>query len=123
MRTRLRNFRYTRPFWGGLYVLLAGLIITWLPLGPVNDIVAAGIGGFAGVLLGAVLIAMGVVILVIPKAHHLAAIVAIVLGLASYPVTNLGGFFAGMVLAVFGGCMALAWTDDKPSQRSKGIEA
>ncbi|MCE5291461.1 MAG: DUF6114 domain-containing protein [Nocardiaceae bacterium] len=123
MRTRFRNFRYTRPFWAGLCVLLAGLIITWLPLGPVNDIVAAGVGGYVGVLLGAVVIAMGVVILVIPKARHLAAIVAVLLGIASYPITNLGGFIVGMLLAVFGGCMALAWTDDKSSPRSKGIEA
>jgi hypothetical protein len=123
MRTRFRNFRYTRPFWAGLYVLLAGLIITWLPLGPVNEVVAAGIGGYAGVLLGCVLIAMSVVILLVPVQRGLAAIVAIVLGLVSYPVTNLGGFIAGMLLAVFGGCMALAWTPDISSTRSKGIEA
>ena len=121
MRTRFRNFRYTRPFWASLYVLLAGLIITWLPLGPVNDVVAAGIGGYAGVVLGAVLIAMSLVILLIPIQRGLAAIVAIVLGLASYPVTNLGGFIVGMLLAIFGGCMALAWTSDISTP--KGIEA
>ena len=125
--TGFRNFRHGRPFWGGLWVLLAGAIIAWLPLGPVTDIVTAGAGAFAGVLIGALLIAMSVLILAVPIQRNIAAVAAIVLGLVSYPLSNFGGFFAGMTLAVFGGCMALAWSPDRspatgPSHRSKGIE-
>lgn len=125
--TGFRKFRQGRPFWGGLWVLLAGAIIAWLPLGPVADIVTAGAGAFAGLLIGALLIAMSALILLVPVQRNLAAVAAIVLGLVSYPLTNFGGFFAGMTLAVFGGCMALAWSPDRspaisPSPLTKGIE-
>ena len=132
MRTRFRKLRHGRPFWAGLWVLLAGAIIAWLPLGPVTDIVTAGKGAFVGVLIGVLLIAMSALILLIPRQRTFAGVAAIALGLASYPLSNLGGFVAGMMLAIFGGCMALAWAPataipteplaHTPSQRSKGIE-
>jgi hypothetical protein len=37
-------------------------------------------------------------------------IAGVVLGILSFPASNLGGFFLGMLLAITGGSMAFAWT-------------
>ena len=38
------------------------------------------------------------------------SIAGIVLGIVSFPASNLGGLFLGMLLAIIGGAIAFAWT-------------
>jgi uncharacterized protein DUF6114 len=38
------------------------------------------------------------------------SIAGIVLGIVSFPASNLGGLFIGMLLAIIGGAIAFAWT-------------
>ena len=38
------------------------------------------------------------------------SIAGVVLGIVSFPASNLGGFFLGMLLAIIGGSIAFAWT-------------
>jgi len=40
----------------------------------------------------------------------------IVLGIVSFPTSNLGGFFIGMLLAMVGGAMAFAWEPGEPEE-------
>jgi hypothetical protein len=42
-------------------------------------------------------------------------IAGIVLGIVSFPASNLGGLFIGMLLAIIGGAMAFAWTPVEPA--------
>lgn len=114
-----RRFRWTRPFWGGVLVLFAGLEIGWLPLGPVTDIIKLGIGGLAGFLCAAILIAVGLFIWFVPSQRMVAAVVAVVVSLASFPLSNLGGFIVGMIAGMAGGCMAFGWVPDKPSRKER----
>lgn len=107
---RFREFRWTRPFWGGLFLMIGGVVIGWLPLGPITDIVKLGIGGIGGYLCALLLIAMGLTAWFQPSLRRAAGVVGVLVALVSFPVTNLGGFIVGMMLGIVGGCMVFGWT-------------
>jgi hypothetical protein len=110
-----RAWRRRRPVWGGLVLVLAGLELVTLPLsgvlihGGLKLVIYIGIGGVFGVLIGALLIACGVALLVDPVHRSFYGIAGIILGIVSFPASNLGGFFLGMLLAIIGGALGFAW--------------
>jgi hypothetical protein len=123
LRARLQRFqawRRSRPFWGGLLLILSGLELFAIPLsgvlvrGAVKLVIYIGIGGVFGVLIGALLVAAGLVIWLNPTHKTFYGIAGIVLGIVSFPASNLGGLFLGMLLAIIGGAIAFAWTPVEP---------
>jgi hypothetical protein len=78
--------------------------------GGLKLVIYIGIGGVFGVLIGALLIAAGTALLVNPVHRSFYGIAGIVLGIASFPASNLGGFFIGMLLAIIGGALGYAWS-------------
>jgi len=119
-RESWRQWRRTRPFWGGLLLSLAGLELIVIPLsgvlghGAVKLVIYIGIGGVFGVLIGALMITCGVLICVNPAHRVFYGIAGVLLGILSFPASNLGGFFIGMLLAIAGGGIAFAWTPLTP---------
>lgn len=113
---RWRAWRRSRPFWGGLLLTLAGLELFAIPLsgvlihGAVKLVIYIGIGGVFGVLIGALLIVSGLMTWFNATHKTFYGIAGIVLGIVSFPASNLGGLFIGMLLAIAGGSMAFAWT-------------
>jgi len=120
-RAEFREWRRTRPFWGGLLLAIAGIELLALPLFGVLShhaiklVIYIGIGGVFGILIGILLIAAGIMCWVNPAQRVFYGIAGIVLGLGSFPATNLGGFFLAMLLAIVGGSLAFAWTHIEPS--------
>ncbi len=124
-RERWRGWRQSRPFWGGLLLVLAGLEMVTIPLsgvlghGAIKLVIYIGIGGIFGVLIGLLLIAAGIVLWVNPAHRVFYGIAGIILGVVSFPASNLGGFFLGMLLAIMGGSLAFGWepagADEEPS--------
>jgi Family of unknown function (DUF6114) len=112
---RWRRWRRTRPFWGGVFLILAGLELLAIPLsgvlghGAIKLVIYIGIGGVFGILIGVLLIASGVLAWVNPGNRLFYGIAGVVLGILSFPASNLGGFFLGMLLAIIGGSLAFAW--------------
>ena len=111
---------------------MAGVELVLLPLsgvlvhGGLKLVIYIGIGGVFGVLIGALLIAAGTALLVHPVHRSFYGIAGIILGIASFPASNLGGFFLGMLLAIVGGALGYAWApvgDGAGPQRSPGAEA
>jgi hypothetical protein len=121
-RARFRAWRHSRPFSGGLLVLLAGVELLLIPLsgvlghGAIKLVIYIGIGGVFGVLIGLLLVAAGIIIWVNPVHRVFYGIAGVVLGIVSFPTSNLGGFFIGMLLAVIGGSLAFAWSPGEPAQ-------
>lgn len=111
-----RAWRRSRPFWGGLLLVLSGLELLAIPLsgilihGAVKLVIYIGIGGVFGVLIGILLIAAGIVMWINPGHRVFYGIAGIALGIVSFPASNLGGFFLGMLLAIIGGSIGFAWT-------------
>ena len=119
--TQWRAWRRSRPFWGGLLLVLSGLELFALPLsgvlvhGAIKLVIYIGIGGVFGVLIGVLLIVAGLVTWFNPVHKTFYSIAGVVLGIVSFPASNLGGLFVGMLLAIIGGAMAFAWTPAEPA--------
>lgn len=119
-RERWRAWRHSRPFWGGLLLILAGLELFALPLsgdlihGAVKLVIYIGIAGVFGVLIGALLIVAGLVVWFNHANKTFYGIAGIVLGIVSFPTSNLGGLIIGMLMAIVGGALVFAWTPVEP---------
>lgn len=113
-RLAFRRWRRTRPFWGAVWTGLGGFVVFFLPMAPLGKILQVGVGGIAGMAGGVVLMAMALLVLLLPSQRHTAGVIAVIAGVASFPLSNLGGLFVGMVLSVLGGSMAFAWLPEKP---------
>jgi hypothetical protein len=111
-----RDWRRSRPFWGGLLLLLAGVELIAIPLlsvlahGSVKVVIYIGIGGVFGVLIGGLLVACGLLTWFHPVQHVFYAIAGALLALGSFIATNLGGFFIGMLFGVIGASLSFGWT-------------
>ncbi|HEY2833974.1 MAG TPA: DUF6114 domain-containing protein [Sporichthyaceae bacterium] len=118
---RFRRFRRSRPFWGGLLVVIAGLELGALPIGPTDALIKAGKSAGAGLACAGLLLLMGVVILIVPSQRIVAGLIAVGASLASFVLSNLGGFVIGMLLGVLGGSLAVGWVPDLTAfPRSRG---
>ncbi|WP_435201244.1 DUF6114 domain-containing protein [Janibacter sp. GS2] len=109
-RARLRAFRRTRPFWGCLILTLAAYFIISPVLTSVSATVSMGTAAVSGWVVGAIMLAAAGVSLVAPGQRHFAAIVAMIVSVASLVLTNLGGYIIGMALGIVGSGMIFAWT-------------
>ena len=133
-----RAWRRSRPFWGGLLLLLAGLEMLLIPVtgvlarGQIKLVIYVGIGGIFGILIGALLIACALALWFNHANKTFYSIAGVLLSILSFIGTNLGGFFIGMLLGIVGGSLAFAWTptdqdpaDDfrrrPPQPRSEGV--
>ncbi|MGB8942272.1 MAG: DUF6114 domain-containing protein [Streptomyces sp.] len=109
-RRVLRGWRRTRPFWGGLLLVLGGAELLLVPLSPLTVLVSLGLGGLAAIGIGLALIAAGIFLWLLPHAHHYVSVNALILSVLSFAATNLGGFLVGMVLGIIGSAMGFGWT-------------
>lgn len=125
-RRNFRSWRGDRPFWAGLYVLLAGFPIVYFPYAHLQIghlTMAMGTPGGAGsLIIGVLLGVLGVSLWFQKHVRTFAGVAAILLGLVSIPVANLGGFLVGFLLAMIGGAMAVAWVPGEPGEE-KGAPA
>lgn len=115
-RAAFRAWRGARPFWAGLFVLLAGAEILFLALAPPALLPAMGIGGIGTWLMGALLVTAGVLLWFLPALRVLLGVAAILFTLVSLVTSNLGGFLLGALLGLIGGALACAWTP-RPAAR------
>ncbi|MEU1815600.1 DUF6114 domain-containing protein [Streptomyces roseifaciens] len=109
-----RRWRRTRPFWAGALLVLAGAEIAAMPLAPLSVLLGLGLGGIAALGIGVALVAAGLFLWFLPHTHHYVGVHAVILSVLSFAATNLGGFFAGMLLGIAGGAMGFAWTPRRP---------
>ncbi|MCD0451288.1 DUF6114 domain-containing protein [Actinocorallia sp. API 0066] len=115
---RFRLWRRTRPFWGGVFVVLAGVELISVPFAPLNVSIHQGMPGVASWLAGALLITSGALAWTHPVQRHFYGIVAMVAALASFPTSNLGGFFVGLLLGVVGAGLIFAWAPTRARERA-----
>jgi hypothetical protein len=105
-----RHWRRTRPFWGGLLILLGGAEILLSERLPIRILLHIGPEGVAGFLIPIVMIVCGFLLWFNPSQRLFYAIVAVLLSLGSWITSNLGGFIIGMLLGVVGASLAFGWT-------------
>ncbi|MGW5877702.1 DUF6114 domain-containing protein [Nocardiopsis terrae] len=111
---RFRDWRRTRPFWGGVLLIAAGVELLVAPAAqslilPIDLIIYAGIAGVSGALIALLLITLGVLGWLQPAQHVFFGLVGLMLALVSFVTSNFGGFVIGMLLGIVGGALMFAW--------------
>ena len=113
-----RSWRRSRPFWGGLLVLLAGAEILASIRAPLPVLLQVGMQGLAAYLVPVMLLLCGLLLWFSPAQRLFYAVLSIVLALSSWLTSNLGGFLVGLVLGLVGGSLAFAWTPERTPRRT-----
>ncbi|QCX75196.1 hypothetical protein C9F11_07500 [Streptomyces sp. YIM 121038] len=125
VRRAVRGWRRTRPFWGGLLLVLGGAELLVVPLSPLTVLVSLGLGGIAAIGIGIALMVAGLFLWLLPQAHHYVSVNALILSVLSFAATNLGGFLVGMLLGIVGSAMGFGWTpvpeDGQEEARRPGL--
>ncbi|WP_415951714.1 DUF6114 domain-containing protein [Streptomyces sp. KLOTTS4A1] len=125
-RIRFRNWRGTRPFWAGLFTMLSGLPIAYFPYAHVKlgnlTLAMQTTGASSAAIIGVLLVTLGLTMWF----HHIvrvfAGVAAIILGLVSFPLSNFGGFFMGLLLSLIGGGLAIAWAPGESAEQQPEAE-
>jgi hypothetical protein len=110
-----RRWRRSRPFWGGLLLLIAGLelfLSANLTLGDLE--VHMGPEGFLSYLLPLLLVLSGVLTWLTPGQRLFYGILGLLTAVYSFLGLNLGGFGLGMLIGIVGGALVLAWAPTRP---------
>ncbi|NEC87356.1 DUF6114 domain-containing protein [Streptomyces sp. SID12501] len=123
LRLQFRAWRGTRPFWAGLFVLLAGVPIMYFPYAHLTigqlTIRMSTTAGAGSLIIGVLLVVLGISLWFQKHVRTFAGTAAILLGLVSLPVSNFGGFIIGFLLALVGGALAIAWAPGEPEPDTK----
>jgi hypothetical protein len=107
---RFRQWRRHRPFWGGLFLILAGLELFFSANLTLADMeVHFGQEGYLSYLLPIILLICGALVWVTPAQRLFYGIIGLVTALYSFLGLNLGGFGVGMLIGIVGGALAIAW--------------
>lgn len=105
-----RRWQRSRPFWGGLFIILAGvemLASTRLTLNGLSF--SSGATGLLSLLIPGILVTCGVLLWLSPPQRLFYSIVAAITTVYSLIGLNLGGFFVGLLLGIVGSALAFAW--------------
>ncbi|MET7419270.1 DUF6114 domain-containing protein [Dactylosporangium sp. NPDC005555] len=104
------KWRDSRPFWGGLFLILSGLELFLSANLQLALEVHFGPTGFLSYVIPAMLLLCGVLTWLSPAQRLFYGILGTLTALYSIIGLNLGGFFLGMVLGVVGGGLAASWS-------------
>nr|WP_232247889.1 DUF6114 domain-containing protein [Kitasatospora azatica] len=120
---RFTAWRRTRPFWGGLLAILAGLPILYFPYANLTlgglTMALATTGGAGALVIGLLLIVLGITAWFQPMSRVFCGVGVTILTLISIPVSNFGGFLAGMILGLIAGGMLCAWVPLSPEDAER----
>jgi Family of unknown function (DUF6114) len=114
-----RAFRRTRPFWGGLWLALGGVVVIKLNSYPMGVAMTGGFNRSAGYILGGAMVLFALVALASPLYARLVGVLGVLAAMAAFIGSNFGGFVVGSVLGILGGSMIWGWGELGPS-RSRG---
>lgn len=107
---RFGAWRRSRPFWGGLITVVAGLELFGsgqLDFGHLH--LQFGIQGMQATILPIVLVLVGVLAWTTPVHRVFYGVIALVVSIYSLIGVNLGGFMIGTILGIVGSVWTLAW--------------
>lgn len=113
-RIAFRDWRRSRPFWGGLWCILGGALIAYGPTTAIKLILVAGTVVWAGILVGLLVLIFGLFLWFSPQNRHFLGVLAVLFSTISFITSDFGGFLLGMTLGIIGGSMGFAWVPLEP---------
>ncbi|MFJ5923467.1 DUF6114 domain-containing protein [Kitasatospora sp. NPDC092948] len=112
-RRGFRAWRRTRPFWGGLLAVIAGLPILYFPYAKLSlgglTVAMATTAGAGSLLIGLLMILLGITAWCQPIVRVFCGVATTILALISIPVSNLGGFGMGAIPGLIAGGLLVSW--------------
>ncbi|WCN81357.1 DUF6114 domain-containing protein [Micromonospora sp. LH3U1] len=111
-----RRWQRSRPFWGGLFIILAGVEMfasTRLTLNGLSF--HSGATGLVSLLIPVILVTCGVLLWLSPAQRPFYSVIAAFTAIYSLIGLNLGGFFVGLLLGMVGSALSFAWTPTRPA--------
>ncbi|MER7751339.1 DUF6114 domain-containing protein [Kitasatospora sp. NPDC097643] len=118
-----RDFRRTRPFWGGLLAMIAGVPILYFPYAHLSlgglTIAMSTTAGAGSLFIGILMILLGLTGWFQPAVRVFAGIATILLTLVSIPVSNLAGFGLALLPGLIGGGLMVSWAP-LPEPKAEG---
>jgi hypothetical protein len=123
-RARLawRRWRHSRPFWGGLFIVVAGSEILASVKAPLPVVLHVGLEGLASYLVPVIMLLCGLLLWFNPDQRLFYSIISVIMALASWITSNLGGFFVGILFGLLGGSLAFAWAPKRrDAARKRGV--
>ncbi|MEU5965469.1 DUF6114 domain-containing protein [Micromonospora parva] len=116
-----RRWQRSRPFWGGLFVALAGVEMFASTRMTINGLsFHSGATGLLSLLIPAILVTCALLLWLSPAQRLFYSVVAAVTTVYSLIGLNLGGFFVGLLLGIVGSALAFAWTPTRPAPAAAG---
>ncbi|MFF2142709.1 DUF6114 domain-containing protein [Kitasatospora sp. NPDC058190] len=120
-----REFRRTRPFWGGLLAMIAGVPILYFPYAHLTfgglTIAMSTTAGAGSLIIGVLMIILGATAWFQPAVRVFGGIATILLTLVSIPVSNLAGFGLALLPGLIGGGLMVSWAPlPEPSTQPAG---
>lgn len=107
-RLGFSRWRHARPFWGGLWTILGGSLIAYVPATAFKFVFATTTVGL-GITVGVIVAVCGLLVWLQPQLRVLLGIVIILMSLLSFITSDFGGLLLGMLLGIVGGSLAIAW--------------
>ncbi|MFD0273335.1 DUF6114 domain-containing protein [Kitasatospora sp. NPDC127111] len=124
VRRVFRTFRRTRPYYGGLLAMLAGVPIMYFPYAKLSlngmTVTMATTAGAGSLIIGILLVVLGLTAWFQPAVRVFAGVATMLLTLISIPVSNLAGFGLALLPGLIGGALMVAWA---PNPVQPGAEA
>ncbi|MGC0421685.1 DUF6114 domain-containing protein [Embleya sp. AB8] len=123
-----RSWRRVRPFWAGLFTMLAAGPILWAPYASLKagdvTVQLRQHGGISALFIGVILIMLGIATWLNPKLRIYLGIFTIIVSLVSFIVATFGGFGLGMLFGLIGGMLATSWAYvEAPPSDAEGHES
>lgn len=116
-----REWRGDRPFLGGMLLIIAGIIVGWVPIQFTLELILIG-GSYTAIgLLFAVLIFLcGVLALLRPELSTTIGVAGIAFSILSI-AGALGGLLVGLLVGIIGGSLCIAWEPLSSGQEQEPI--
>lgn len=118
-RLAFRSWRRSRPFWGGVWAILGGTVIDYVPATAFKFFFVANPSLVLGVLVGALVAFFGLMLWFARPLRTLLGVVILLLSLGSFLTSDFGGLLVGMLMGLVGGSLALAWVPTKVTWRQR----
>jgi hypothetical protein len=115
-RSGLQEWRSQRPFAGGVCLILAGLVVGYIPVQFAGSLFLLGNAStMLGVIFAVLILMCGVTAIRTPEYADLAGTAGVVFSVLSI-FGALGGFGIGLVLGVIGGNLTASWEPAEPNR-------
>ncbi|MFI8082743.1 DUF6114 domain-containing protein [Kitasatospora sp. NPDC086009] len=125
VRRVFRNFRRSRPFYGGLLAMIAGVPIMYFPYAKLAlngmTVTMATTAGAGSLIIGVLLIVLGLTAWFQPAVRFFAGIATTLLTLISIPVSNLSGFGMALLPGLIGGGLMLSWAPNPAAPTTEAV--